>query len=111
MNTTRPTIWRRVYAIIIPYRARLVVSTVTLLVLTGLGLVSPILAAKLVGVALVELDKTRNSLSGDGSFFLVDFGAYGNFFCPEAFDLYGTLCYVIGSEKTSSGEFCNSDIV
>ncbi len=58
MNTTRPTIWRRVYAIIIPYRARLVVSTVTLLVLTGLGLVSPILAAKLVGVALVELNKT-----------------------------------------------------
>jgi ABC-type multidrug transport system fused ATPase/permease subunit len=57
MNSTRPTIWRRVYGIIIPYRARLVVSMVTLLVLTGLGLWSPYWSAKLVAGALVPLDR------------------------------------------------------
>lgn len=39
-----------------PYRARLAVSTVTLLVLTVLGLASPQLSAKLIGKALPDLD-------------------------------------------------------
>ena len=52
----RRTIWQRVYEIIIPYRARLAVSMVTLLALTGLGLYSPIWSSRLIGKALPELD-------------------------------------------------------
>ena len=57
MTTSRPNIWRRVYGIVRPYRARLAVSTVTMLLLTGLGLTSPKLYAKLVGTALLEGDR------------------------------------------------------
>ncbi|MEE2656864.1 MAG: ABC transporter ATP-binding protein [Candidatus Latescibacterota bacterium] len=53
----RITVWRRVYDIILPYRLRLAVSTVTLLCLTGLGLLSPVVTAELIGVALVDLDR------------------------------------------------------
>ena len=57
MTTSRPKIWHRVYGIVRPYRARLAVSTVTMLLLTGLGLTSPKLYAKLVGTALLEGDR------------------------------------------------------
>ena len=50
-------IWKRVYAIITPYRARLIISMVTLMVLTGLGLFSPVWSSKLIGNALPRLDK------------------------------------------------------
>ncbi len=55
--TSRPSIWGRVYRIILPYRARLFVSAATMIVLTGLGLTSPWLSAKLIGKALPELDR------------------------------------------------------
>ncbi len=45
------------------------------------------------------MGKTRDSLSGDGSFLLVDIGADCDFFCAGTFDSYRTLCYVSGSEK------------
>ena len=48
------TFWHRVIKIILPYRARLVVSMFTLFALTGLGLASPIWASKLIGNALPE---------------------------------------------------------
>lgn len=57
MATSRPNIWGRVWGIILPYRTRLVISTVTLLTLTMLGLISPVLSAKLIGRALPELDR------------------------------------------------------
>ena len=50
----RQTLWSRVYDIISPYKARMFVSLGTLLVLTGLGLLSPVFASKLVGKALPE---------------------------------------------------------
>jgi ABC-type multidrug transport system fused ATPase/permease subunit len=53
----RQSLWRRVYDIILPYRTRLVVSMLTLLVLTGLGLLSPVWSARLIGKALPELDR------------------------------------------------------
>lgn len=56
MAETRPTLWHRVYAIIVPYRARLMVSMVTLLILTALGLWSPWWSAKLIGGALTAQD-------------------------------------------------------
>ena len=46
------SIWKRVYAIIAPYRVRLTVSMVTLIILTGLGLWSPYWSATLIGEAL-----------------------------------------------------------
>ncbi len=52
----RRSIWKRVYDIITPYRTRLIISMVILLVLTGLGLYSPIWSAKLIGVALPQGD-------------------------------------------------------
>ena len=52
----RQSLWGRVYEIVSPYKARMAVSTTTLLVLTGVGLLSPIWAAKLVGKALPEGD-------------------------------------------------------
>ena len=51
------SIWKRVYAIITPYRARLAISLVTLLVLTGLGLFSPVWSSKLIGTALPDHDR------------------------------------------------------
>ena len=53
----RQGIWGRVYEIVSPYKMRMVVSMATLLVLTGLGLLSPIFGAKLVGKALPEGDR------------------------------------------------------
>ena len=53
----RQSLWGRVYEIISPYKMRMVVSMATLLVLTGLGLLSPIFGAKLVGKALPEGDR------------------------------------------------------
>ena len=50
----RQTLWSRVYDIISPYKTRMFVSLATLLVLTGLGLLSPVFASKLVGKALPE---------------------------------------------------------
>ena len=52
----RRSIWKRVYEIVAPYRIRLVISMITLLVLTCLGLLSPIWSAKLIGTALPEKD-------------------------------------------------------
>ncbi len=52
----KQTIWARVYDIISPYKLRMVFSMATLLVLTGLGLLSPIWAAKLLGKALPNGD-------------------------------------------------------
>ena len=54
MATSRPSIWGRVYGIIVPYRARLAVSMVTLLVLTSLGIASPRFAAELIDTGLVQ---------------------------------------------------------
>jgi len=53
----RQSIWGRVYDIASPYKVRMVVSMATLLTLTGLGLLSPIWGAKLVGKALPEGDR------------------------------------------------------
>ena len=47
----------------------------------------------------MELGKTRNSLSGDGGFILVNIRADSDIFCAEAFNSYGTLCYFSGSKK------------
>jgi ATP-binding cassette, subfamily B, bacterial MsbA len=46
----RRNIWRRVYDIVVPYRTRLVLSLVTLLALTGLGLLQPVFPAKIVAL-------------------------------------------------------------
>lgn len=54
----RRSVWKRVYEIITPYRTRLVISMMILLVLTGLGLYSPIWSAKLIGVALPQGNAT-----------------------------------------------------
>ncbi|MBT7863391.1 MAG: ABC transporter ATP-binding protein [Gemmatimonadetes bacterium] len=76
MTATRPTIWHRVYAIIVPYRARLVVSMVTLLFLTCLGLWSPWWSAKLIGGALTATIKDGVVTEGlDRNLFLVCVGA------------------------------------
>lgn len=53
----RQSLSGRVYEIVSPYKTRMVVSMATLLVLTGLGLLSPIFGAKLVGKALPEGDR------------------------------------------------------
>ena len=52
----RRSIWQRVYEIVLPYRARLAVSMVTLLALTGLGIYSPVWSSRLIGTALPELN-------------------------------------------------------
>ena len=52
----KQTIWARVYDIVRPYKLRMVFSMATLLGLTGLGLLSPIWAAKLLGKALPNGD-------------------------------------------------------
>ena len=52
----RQGLWHRLYDIIGPYRIRLFISMVTLLALTGLGLLSPIWSAKLIGTALPQKD-------------------------------------------------------
>ena len=52
----RRSIWKRVYEIVAPYRLRLIISMITLLILTCLGLLSPIWSAKLIGTALPEKD-------------------------------------------------------
>ncbi|MEW6754396.1 MAG: ABC transporter ATP-binding protein [Candidatus Latescibacterota bacterium] len=45
----RRTLWQRLYEIIGPYRARLFISMLTLMGLTGLGLVSPVWSGRLIG--------------------------------------------------------------
>jgi ABC-type multidrug transport system fused ATPase/permease subunit len=50
----RQSLFHRVYGLVAPYRARLVIALVTLLALTLFGLVTPIIWAKLVGTALPE---------------------------------------------------------
>lgn len=52
----RQTIWQRVYEIIVPYRSRLTLSLITLLVLTILGLYSPHWSSALIGEALPDKD-------------------------------------------------------
>ena len=52
----KQNIWVRVYDIVRPYKLRMVFSMATLLGLTGLGLLSPIWAAKLLGKALPNGD-------------------------------------------------------
>ncbi len=47
-------LWYRLYEIIRPYRGKLILSMVTLLSLTGLGLLPPIWSAKLIGDALLN---------------------------------------------------------
>ena len=53
----RQSLWFRVYDIIRPLRWRLVVSLATLLLLTAIGLYTPVWSARLLGTALVELDR------------------------------------------------------
>ena len=48
----RESLWGRVYHIASPYKMRMVVSMATLLVLTGLGLLSPIWMSILIAEAL-----------------------------------------------------------
>lgn len=55
-TSSRPSVWGRVYHIVLPYRARLAISTVMLLILTVLGLTSPYLSATLIDPGLTELD-------------------------------------------------------
>jgi ATP-binding cassette, subfamily B, bacterial MsbA len=52
----RRSLWHRLYEIIAPYRIRLFISMVTLVALTALGLLSPVLYSKLIGKALPEKD-------------------------------------------------------
>jgi len=52
----RRSLLKRLYEIVAPYRIRLFISMLTLLALTGLGLLSPIWAAKLIGTALPGKD-------------------------------------------------------
>lgn len=52
----RQTLFRRVYDLVAPYRARLVTSLITLIGLTVLGLISPVVQAKLIGKALPQGD-------------------------------------------------------
>jgi ABC-type multidrug transport system fused ATPase/permease subunit len=49
----RQNIWRRIYDIIVPYRTYLLLSMGVLLVLTGLGIYSPVWSSRLVGTALL----------------------------------------------------------
>ena len=50
-------LWLRVYNIIQPYKGKLILSLISLLALTGLGLLPPIWGSKLVGLALPQGDK------------------------------------------------------
>ncbi len=52
----RNTLFKRVYELVAPYRARLIISLITLLGLTVLGLISPVVQARLIGKALPEGD-------------------------------------------------------
>ncbi|NKB70862.1 MAG: ATP-binding cassette domain-containing protein [Candidatus Latescibacteria bacterium] len=54
----KTAIWGRVYQSVRPYRMRLIVSLVTLLALTGLGLYAPVWAAILIADALTNLDRS-----------------------------------------------------
>ncbi len=53
----RQNIWRRIYDIIVPYRGYLFLSMLVLLVLTGLGIYSPVWSSRLLGTALPQGDK------------------------------------------------------
>ena len=53
----RRTLWYRVFEIVRPFRLRLTISFTTLLVLTAIGLYTPVWSARLIGTALVELDR------------------------------------------------------
>ena len=55
----RQNVWRRVYDIVVPYRARLAFSLVTLLVLTGLGLLQPVFPAKIIALLSAQEAATQ----------------------------------------------------
>ena len=57
LSAMKRNLWLRVYDIIQPYKGKLILSLLSLLVLTGLGLLPPIWGSKLVGLALPEGDK------------------------------------------------------
>jgi ABC-type multidrug transport system fused ATPase/permease subunit len=50
----RQSLLRRVYELVVPYRGRLLISMFTLLALTVLGLIAPVVSARLVGKALPD---------------------------------------------------------
>ena len=54
----RQNIWRRIYDIIVPYRTYLLLSMGVLLVLTGIGIYSPVWSSRLMGTALPNQDKS-----------------------------------------------------
>ncbi len=56
-DAMKRNLWLRVYDIIQPYKGKLTLSMLTLLCLTGLGLLPPIWGSKLIGLALPEGNK------------------------------------------------------
>ncbi len=50
------SLWKRVYELVAPYRARLGFALATLLVFTGVGIYTPVWTARLIGEALPDKD-------------------------------------------------------